>query len=44
MKKNIYKLKKKVRDKKTKAFNTTRRATRLKNTNPRILKTIKGYL
>ena len=44
MKKNIYKLKKKVTDKKTKAFNTTRRATRLKNTNPRILKTIKGYL
>ena len=44
MKKNIYKLKKKVTDKKTKAFNTTRRATRLKNTNPRILKTIKEYL
>ncbi len=35
---------KKVRDKKTKAFNTTQRVTQLKNTNPRILKTIKGYL
>tara|TARA_A100001015_G_scaffold150862_1_gene167258 strand:- start:1640 stop:2125 length:486 start_codon:yes stop_codon:yes gene_type:complete len=42
MKKYIPKFKEKVE--KIKAFNSTRRATRLKNTNPRILHTIKGYL
>ena len=36
MKKNIYKLKKRLRDKRKTAFKKTRRATRLKNENPKI--------
>lgn len=44
MKKYIQIKKKKAIAKKINTFNTTRRATRLKNTNPRILNTIKTYL
>ena len=44
MKKNIYKLKKRLRDKRKAAFKRTRRATRLKNNNPKIIKQIEGYI